>query len=402
MTRQELRRSLTLPWLVFYGVGVTVGAGIFALTAEIVAVAGDHAAYAFMLAGLVAAVTAFSYARLAQSFPHAAGAAFFVRKGLGKTAGLLVGYGVVATAIASSSVIAAAFSRHMESFSGVPAQISMLAIMVFLAGVAVAGVKESLGFAAIVTMLEVGTLLAVITVALPLLADQEAASRVFLPPAGLTGISAVLAASFIAFFAFIGFEDIVNMAEETVEAESVIPAAILWTLIITLLLYGVVAATAAAFPEREALVRSEAPLALLFSGTSGLSGTPIAIMAALAMVNGILVQIIMASRLLYGMAREEMAPQLFATVLPHRRTPAVGIATVAAIVMVLGLALPLLSLAELTSFIVLAVFSLVNISLFLLGRRPSAHAKLRAGRWWGLAGAVLSLGLVVAQLGDLL
>lgn len=395
-----LKRVLSLPWLVFYGVGVTVGAGIFALIAEIVGIAGDSAVHAFLVAGLVAGVTAWTYASLARAYPHAAGAAFYVREGLGQVPGLLVGYGVVATAIASSAVIAVAFARHVESVSAIPQAVTLVAILAVMAAVALSGVKESIALAALVTLLEVGTLLVVIAAATPLLADPQAIGRILLPPAELAAASAILAGAFVAFFAFIGFEDIVNMSEETMEAERAIPRAILWTLVITVLLYGALAAVAAAFPDRAGLKDSEAPLAHLFAMTSGQSGTLIAVMAAIAMVNGILVQVIMASRLLYGMARESMAPAVFAKVLPGRQTPWVGIVAVAAVVLLLALAFPLLSLAELTSFIMLGVFTLVNASLFLIGRRPGAKASLRGNRWWGLAGALLTLGLIIAQLVD--
>jgi basic amino acid/polyamine antiporter, APA family len=395
-----LKRVLSLPWLVFYGVGVTVGAGIFALIADIVGLAGDHAVYAFVVAGLVAAVTAWSYACLARAYPHAAGAAFYVSEGLGRLPGLLVGYGVVATAIASSSVIAVAFARHLESVSGVPQNLALAGVLLTMAGVAIIGVKESVAFAAIVTLLEVATLLTVIVVALPLLGDGDTTGRILLPPSGATAAGTVLAAAFVAFFAFIGFEDIVNMAEETVAAETTIPSAILWTLGITLLLYGALAAVAAAFPDRAGLVESEAPLAHLFAGTSGLPATPIAVMAAIAMVNGILVQIIMASRLLFGMARENMAPRFFGRVLAARQTPWVGIVAVTGVVLLLGYTFPLLSLAELTSFIILGVFALVNFSLFVIAGRADAKASLRRGRWWGFAGVLLTLGLIAAQFFD--
>lgn len=395
-----LKRVLSLPWLVFYGVGVTVGAGIFALIADIIGIAGDHAVYAFLVAGLVAAVTALSYARLSGAYPHAAGAAFYVKEGLGRIPGLLVGYGVVATAIASSAVIAVAFARHVESFSGLSPQVTLVAVLAVMAGIAVLGVKESIAFAAIVTVLEVGTLLLVIAAAVPVMADSTAVARVLLPPASFDGTALVLAGAFVAFFAFIGFEDIVNMAEETVDAGRVIPSAILWTLVVTLVIYGALAAVAAAFPARDALVASEAPLALLFAGTSGAAGTPIAVMAAIAMVNGIIVQIIMASRLLYGMSREQMAPRFLGRVSRRRQTPWTGIAVVAGTVLVLGLVFPLLQLAELTSFIMLAVFTLVNASLFLIGRRNGVDPRLRSGRWLGLIGALVTAGLLAAQLVD--
>lgn len=396
----RLRKVLSLPWLVFYGVGVTVGAGIFALIAEIIGIAGDHAVYAFLLAGIVAAVTARSYASLAHAYPHAAGAAFFVREGLGRGPGLLVGFGVIATAVASSAVIAVAFARHVESFSAIPQVWTLVAVLGVMATVALIGVKESIALAALITLLEVGTLLVVIGFAAPLLGDGEALARIVQPPLAPDAAGVVLTGAFVAFFAFIGFEDIVNMSEETVAAERDIPRAILWTLVITVAIYCVLAAVAVAYPGRSALLASEAPLAQLFEGTSGRPGTIVAVMAAIAMVNGILVQIIMASRLLYGMARERMAPGLFAHVLPGRQTPWAGILSVTAVVLALGLVFPLLGLAELTSFIMLAIFTLVNASLFLIGRRDGAKPMLRKTRWWGLCGAILSLGLIAAQLVD--
>ncbi len=129
-----------------------------------------------------------------------------------------------------------------------------------------------------------------------------------MPPASFAGWNGVLAGAFLAFFAFIGFEDIVNMAEETREAKAVVPRAVILTLVISVAIYALIAAVAAAYPDRAGLIASKAPLALMFEGFTGLSGTTIAAMASIAMVNGILVQIVMASRVLYGMAKEGMAP----------------------------------------------------------------------------------------------
>ena len=107
-----LRRALSLPWLVFYGVGVTIGAGIFALIGDILAVAGDHAPWAFLVAGVVAGFTAFSYAALASAYPRAAGEVLYVKHGIGAWAGRLVGYGLIATALLSGAVITLAFARY--------------------------------------------------------------------------------------------------------------------------------------------------------------------------------------------------------------------------------------------------------------------------------------------------
>jgi amino acid transporter len=209
----------------------------------------------------------------------------------------------------------------------------------------------------------------------------------------------VLAGSFLAFFAFIGFENIVNMAEEAEDATRVIPRAVILTLVLSVAIYALAAAVAAAYADRAALVASKAPLAVLFEGTTGQPGAIVAAMASVAMVNGILVQIVMASRVLYGMAGEGMMPSLLGKVHPRRQTPVAAILLFTLLIGLLALAVPLVRLAETTSFMILAIFTLVNISLFLIGRRPGAPARLRRWRWAGLVGAVISLGLILSELG---
>jgi amino acid transporter len=394
----QLRRVLSLPWLVFYGVGVTIGAGIFALIAEIVAIAGDHAPLAFAVAGVVAGVSGFSYAILASAYPRAAGEAIFVKLGIGEAAGRIIGYGVVAVAITSSALIGLAFARYVESFSGLPEPVSLIAVMAFLSLVAAIGVRESVGFAAAVTVLEVGALLVIIVAGLPMAARSPLLGEVLSLPTGWTAWSAVFAGGFVAFFAFIGFEDIENMAEETQDAHRVVPLAILLTLAVSVAIYGLVAVVAASWPEREALAASRAPLADLFQGLTGQSGTPMAMMAAVAMINGILVQIIMASRVLYGMAGEGMAPRQLRRLHATRQTPVRAILLVGAAAAALGLFVPLLQLAELTSLVMLFVFAAVNVSLYLIGRRAGAPPRLRRWRYWGLAGAAVTLGLITLEI----
>jgi basic amino acid/polyamine antiporter, APA family len=397
MSKTELRRSLTLPWLVFYGVGVTVGAGIFVLVGEVLGMAGDHALYAFMLAGLVAGITGFSYVLLASEYPKAAGEAVFVKHGMGPIPARFIGYMVVAVGITSASVIALAFARYLESLISIPVQFNLIGVVVVLALIAMMGVRESVGFAALITVLEVGTLAVVAIAGWPHLLENGALTRVLLPPDSLAGWSAASAGAFLAFFAFIGFEDIENMAEETQNAERNVPLAIIFTLVISLVLYGFLAMIAASFPDRETLSKSATPLVVLFEQGSGRDGSIIAAMATIAMINGILVQIMMASRVIYGMAREKLLPSKLGEVHDTRQTPVLAIVLVAVAVLILALAVPLLQLAELTSLVMLFIFATVNASLYLIGRRKTAPPRLRRWRWWGVIGAVVALALVVAQ-----
>lgn len=389
---------LSLPWLVFYGVGVTVGAGIFALIGDIIGLAGDHAPWSFMVAGVVAGFTAFSFAALSSAYPRAAGEVIYVKEGIGPMAGRLVGYALLLTALMAGAVISLAFAGYVASFSGLPEWAALAGVLLLLAAVAAAGVKESVAAAAIVTALEVGTLLAVIAAGLPSAIETGALWRVLAPPAEASQWSAVLAGGFLAFFAFIGFENIVNMAEEAEDAATVIPRAVILTLIVSIAIYALAAAVAASYDGRAALVASKAPLAVLFEGETGQPAAIIAAMAAIAMLNGILVQIVMASRVLYGMAGEGMMPGLLGRVHPRRQTPVIAIMLFTALTGLLALSVPLVRLAEMTSFVILAIFTLVNASLFLIGGRPEAPQRLRRWRWTGLAGALTSLGLILSEL----
>ena len=398
----DLRRALGLPLLVFYGLGVTIGAGIFALIGEILRVAGDHAPQAFLLAGLIASATGWSYALLVRVYPRAAGEAVFVKAGLGAGWGRLVGWGVTLTAIISSAVITIAFSGYLGALFPLPPALMVVAVLLLLAAVACVGVRESVAFAALITVLEIGTLAVIAVAGAPLLSDQTVLTRIMTVPADVLAWSGVLSAVVIAFFAFIGFEDLVNMAEETIEPRTVMPKAIVLTLLITVVLYVVIASVAVALPDRAALTGSGAPLAVLFEAVTGQSGKPVAAMASIAMVNGILIQIVMASRVLYGMAQDSLAPVALGKVDPKRKTPVRAIALVTALIAALALGLPMVHLAQATSLVTLSVFSLVNLALWSVGQKENSAPALKRWRYWGLFGALLTAGLLVMEAGRLL
>jgi amino acid transporter len=393
---RSLRRTLTLPWLVLYGVGVTIGAGIFALIGEILALAGDAAPLAFVIAGAVAAFTGASYALLAGEYPRAGGEAVFVHRGLGAAWGRLAGAGVAVTGIVSSAAIARAFAGYAGLLLPVPEPVLLSGIVVALAALAMWGVRESVLFASLITFLEVGVLLVVIAAGIPALTGLPPAAALAGSGPDAPAGAAILSASLLAFFAFIGFEDIENMAEETIEPSRTIPRAIFLTLAVTVAIYVTLALIVVSVPDRDAIAASPAPMAMLFSRLTALDPAPVAAIAAVAMVNGILVQILMSARALYGMANEGLAPEWFGAVSQARRTPAQSTAAVAAAILALALAFPLVGLAEATSFVILAVFALVNLSLWSLAR-GGKHARLARWRWLGLAGAALSAALMVFQ-----
>lgn len=393
----QLKRAIGLPLLVLYGLGVTVGAGIFALIGEIVGMAGDKAALSFLIAGLIAGSTGLSYALLVRVFPKAGGEAVYVNRGLGPKFGRLAGLGVAATGIISSAAISLAFAGYAGTLVDLPEIVLVGIIVIFLTAIAWWGIRESVAFAAIITVLEVGTLLFIILFGMPYLDNLPPVSSLLALDGGYTGLVPVMSGAIIAFFAFVGFEDIANMAEETVNPEYTAPRAIIWTLVLTVLIYVTLALVAVSVVDRHELAQSPAPLSYLFEQVTGLSGKPISAIAALAMINGVLVQMVMSARVLYGMANEELIPTWFASVDPVRRTPARATLFVSATIFLLAVSIPLIRLAEFTSMIILAVFALVNLSLFVLGRSHDNKA-LHSWRYWGLFSAILCISILVFHL----
>ena len=394
----SLKRTLGLPLLVFYGVGVTVGAGIFALIGEITRLAGDSAPISFLLAGLIAALTGLSYAAFASVYPRAAGEAVFVTLGIGPFAGRIVGLAMVATGLLSSAVIALAFAGYVGTLLPLPQPVLALGVIAILSAVACYGVRESVIFAAIITVIELSALIIVVIAGSPLLADPATYVKGFTPPADAVSWAAILSGSIIAFFAFIGFEDIENMAEETVDAPRVLPRAILWTLGITVIVYVLVSLVAVAIPDRAGLAHSEAPLAFVYHAVTGWSPAPISGIAGIAMTNGILVQIIMAARVLYGMSREGLIHPVFGVAHERLQTPVRATLVVAATIAILTISFELVRLAQVTSLVTLSVFMLVNISLVIVAGKPDAARVLVRARPVAVVGALTSAVLIASEL----
>lgn len=393
-----LKRVLGLPLLVFYGVGVTVGAGIFALIGQILGIAGDLTPLVFLFAAILAGASAGSYALLSARFPKAAGAAVYAEAAFGAVAARITGIGVVLTGIISSAVIALAFGSYVATLVPVPPWVLAVLLVGVLAVVACIGVRVSVLVATVVTIVEVGTLIVIAVAGIPELAEPGLAARLLTFPSGMAGIGIALSATTIAFYAFIGFEDIVNMAEETKRPERAMKWAVIITLAVTTVIYLVIAAIAVAVGDRAPIASSGAPMADIFAELTGLSPAPLAGIAAAAMINGVLIQILMASRVLFGMSRDGLIrPAWLAHLNRRRSTPVPATILVALLIGALVALVPIVSLAEVTSYVTLAVFTMVNFSLWRLMRRSTEPSRT----WkavWGLVAGCLTVGLVVAEI----
>ena len=208
----------------------------------------------------------------------------------------------------------------------------------------------------------------------------------------------ILSGAVLAFYAFIGFEDMVNVAEEVKDVRRILPAAIILTLVLTTLLYTVVATVAVLALPTEDLAGSDAPLALVYERSGG-SAALLSGIAVVATVNGALIQIIMASRVLYGLGRDKAIPALFGTVNARTRTPVIATAVVTLVVVALAAIAPIETLAQVTSLIVLTIFTLANLALFRIKRRdPRPQGIWTVPIWVPLCGFVASAAFLVLGL----
>jgi len=399
-TGAQLDRSLGLGLITLYGLGNILGAGIYVLAGEVVGVAGMGAPLAFVLAAVVAALCAFTYGELAARFPVSAGEAVYVHEAFERRwLSVSVGVLIAAAGMASSATLARGFTGYFRVLIQVPDAFLIITFVVVLGCVAAWGIKSSVRFAAALTLVEAGGLAMIIFVGgHNLHRVPEALPSMLLAGADASG-TGVLLGAFLAFFAFIGFEDMINVAEEVERPERNLPLGILIALCVSTVIYLLVILVALTSVPMGLLAGSKAPLALIYEHATGGSPVVISAIGMLAVVNGALVQIIMASRILYGMSVNGWLPPVLGAVNARTRTPVRATIVVTAVVVALALWFPLVHLASGTSFLVLSVFALVNLALVALKRRrPDVAGVLPCPIWIPITGAAASFGLLLAQL----
>ena len=396
----HLRRRIGVGLLTLYGVGVMVGAGIYVLVGEAAGQAGDWAPLAFLIAGLVAAPTAASYGELAARFPEAGGEAAYLREAFGLP-GLpqLAAVMICGGATISAAAVLQGGVGYLRDLVPLPSATLIVAMGLLLGVAALAGVLESLTLAAAFTLAEVGGLLFVSGAGLFGAPAAETSAEAAAAQAVVEGVplAGLAAAALLGFFAFIGFEDMVNIAEETEDAPRAVPRAIGLALAITAALYAlVVFAALRAVPAAE-LAASERPLSLVVDRALGWGGPLLSTVAIFAAMNGVLAQIVMASRLIYGASRDVPALRVLATVNARFGTP--GRTTALATALVIGVAatVPLLELATTSATILLMAFCAMNAALIRLHRRgPAPAGTFRVPRWTPWLGLVASLAALAA------
>jgi APA family basic amino acid/polyamine antiporter len=394
-----LNRVMGPGLLLLFVVGDILGTGVYALTGKVAAEVGGAVWLPFLVAFLVAILTATSYLELVTKYPQAAGAALYTHKAFGiHFLTFMVTFTVMCSGLTSASSASEAFaSNFVEAFDlsigeGAALTLLALAFITLIALVNFRGVSESVRVNVLLTCVELTGLLIIICIgawALTRGAGDTSRLLEFDTAEGQTGFGAVTAATALAFFAMVGFEDSVNMAEETKDPVRIFPRVMLLGLCITGVIYILVSISSVALVTPEDLGEGDAPLLKVVA--AGAPDFPVGIFAFITMfavANSALINMLMASRLLYGMSRQRVLPRFLGKVHHRRRTPWAGILFTTAIAFGLIFFADLAALGGTTSLLLLCVFTIVNVAVLVLRRDPVEHDHFRAPTALPVLGAV--------------
>lgn len=399
---QQLTRSLTLLLAVLYGLGVTIGAGIYVLVGIAAGRSGMHAPLAFVLAALVMSFSAASFAELGTRMPVSASEAAYVEKAFNRPwLSLTMGLLVVLTATISAATISVGSAGYLGVFIDLPARWIIMLVVLSMGLVACLSTRQSVTLAGIMTLIELGGLLLIIIAGFGTGSGVVTRLPEIWPALGDVGVWVGLSGTtLIAVFAFIGFEHLVNVAEEMKNPSRTLPWALFLTLGLTALVYALVVWVAVVAVPPDELAASSAPLALVFERLTGMPLKTMSIIAVIATLNGVIVHVIMISRVLYGLAAQGNLPRVLTHLNPRTGTPLLATALGVSAILVLALAVPLSGLADLTARLTLVVFAIINIALIRIkSREASAPARVFVCPIWvPVAGLVSSVGLLFLDL----
>jgi APA family basic amino acid/polyamine antiporter len=422
----ELKRVMGPKLLLLFIVGDILGAGVYAVTGTIAGTVGGIAWLPFLLAFAVAALTAMSYLELVTRFPQAAGAALYTHKAFGiHFVTFLVAFAVVCSGITSASTSSTLVGGNLLAgldatlddaglglvsipTSDTAAIVVALLFMALLAAINLRGVGESVKFNVVLTLIEMTALAIVIAVGLWVMSRGDAdLGRItsFTGEDGTSTLVAISVATAVAFFAMVGFEDSVNMVEETKDPEKCFPRAMMLGLGIAVVIYMLVAvAVVSVLSLNQIAEASDSETGVLLTVVKeGVPDIPLGkvfpFMTVFAVANTALINMLMASRLVYGMSKQAVLPRGLSKVLPHRRSP--WMAIIFTTVLALALIVVVSNLAEssvtalsgTTALLLLCVFAVVNACVVVIRRKTGAHSGFRAPSWTPFVAAVACLYL---------
>jgi amino acid transporter len=414
----RLRRSVTGPLLFLFILGDVLGAGVYALVGVMSDAAGGMFWLPLVVALGMALLTAASYAELVTKYPRAGGSAVFAQRAFGKPLlSFLVGFAMLAAGVTSAAGLSLAFAGdYLGQFLDVPAIPAALVFLALVALLNARGIQESLRANLVMTAVEVSGLLLVIVLGAVVLGRGDGdLGRLTQLPDGVGVGSAVLAGSLIAYYSFVGFETSANIAEEVRDVRRVYPRALFGSLLVAGVVYVLIALVAPSVVPPADLSASSGPLLEVVRVAGGVPLGLFAVVALIAVANGALLTMIMASRLAFGMAEQGLLPTALGRVLPGRRTPWVAIVTTTVVAMLLTATGTLEDLASTVVLLLLFVFLSTNTAVLVLRKDRVEHAHFRAwtaapvlaivsclvlltqqeASHWLLAGGLLAVGAVL-------
>jgi amino acid transporter len=375
----ELKNELNLLEITLIGIGNILGAGIYVLMGKAAGIAGNMVWFSFLFAGATAALSALSYMELASMYPRAGAEYEFVKRAFGERVGLFVGLLVIYFVVITSSAVALGFGRYFSTLFGSGYLTGTIGLFVFLSLIIVYGIKESARLAILISLIEVSGLLIVIYSGLPYLGTVN-----YLEFPDLSGI---FEASTLVFFAFLGFEDIVRLSQETKEAEKTTPKALLIAIFFTVFLYICAAVTVVSVLDFRVLGISEAPIADVAEVSLGNDAFILVSWIALfSTMNTVLVVMLGGSRIVYGMAYSGSLPKSLSRVHRTYHTPWVAILGIACLSILFVPFRDITIVANIANFMIFIVFFMVNLSLIKLRytdpeRNRSFKVPLNIGRF---------------------
>lgn len=375
----ELKNELNLLEITLIGIGNILGAGIYVLMGKAAGIAGNMVWFSFLFAGATAALSALSYMELASMYPRAGAEYEFVKRAFGERVGLFVGLLVIYFVVITSSAVALGFGRYFSTLFGSGYLTGTIGLFIFLSLIIVYGIKESARLAILISLIEVSGLSIVIYSGLPYLGTVN-----YLEFPDLSGI---FEASTLVFFAFLGFEDIVRLSQETKEAEKTTPKALLIAIIFTVFLYICAAVTVVSVLDFRVLGISEAPIADVAEVSLGNDAfTLVSWIALFSTMNTVLVVMLGGSRIVYGMAYSGSLPKSLSRVHRTYHTPWVAILGIACLSILFVPFRDITIVANIANFMIFIVFFMVNLSLIKLRytdpeRNRSFKVPLNIGRF---------------------
>jgi len=354
----KLERSLSLWEVTLMSVGIILGAGIYVLIGRAAGLAGNAVWLSFVIAAIVASFTGLSYAELSSRFPDAGAEYVYVRRSFGRHPAWLVGWLIIAGSVIGGATVAMGFANYFAGLFGTAVLPVAFGALLICGVIVVAGIQETAFFTIIITLIETAGLVIIMAIGLPHLGNPADYAQM------AQGIEGVLKAGVLIFFSYLGFESIARLAEETEQPQKNIPRAILLSIAITTVIYILVGIAAVSVVPPAQLAESGSPLAEIAETWLGQkSFLLLSLIALLSTFNTVLVMLLSASRLVYGIADENALPTIFSTVSARTRTPWVAtVAVTAGALLFLSLG-DLEMVANLTNFTIFAVFIAVNSAL---------------------------------------